>query len=63
MKWAADVVQKNGYKNCRYYKDFDDASIQTLCMDLKAALKNNDFILLKGSHGIGLERIVSLLQK
>jgi len=46
-----------------HFTEYDDKAMQMLCTQLHAYIQDGDFILLKGSHGIGLERITAFFKE
>ncbi len=50
-------------KKVFYTAKIDDDSITQLCEEVKAELLSNDCILVKGSRGIKLERVISHIQE
>ena len=62
MKHAYDeAVKSSGTERFLYYKDSSDASLSEVTVFLKGKLKKNDVVLIKGSRGMALERLTSLL--
>lgn len=57
MKAALDAIENLGIKDVVYSPEFDENSIKAIVEDEIATLPSEAFVLLKGSHGIGLERI------
>lgn len=52
-KWLADELKKVGYKgDCKLFQSHDE-----LAKVLKAGLKSRDFVLLKGSRSMKMERV------
>ncbi|NLM01635.1 MAG: UDP-N-acetylmuramoyl-tripeptide--D-alanyl-D-alanine ligase [Treponema sp.] len=67
MKDAVKVIKKylkNENKSIEifYYEKADDNVIENIALFLKKNLKRSDMVLLKGSRGLALERIVNMLE-
>ncbi|QTQ13725.1 UDP-N-acetylmuramoylalanyl-D-glutamate--2,6-diaminopimelate ligase [Treponema parvum] len=62
MQKAAIAAEENGIKDIRVFKSYTDEDIKTIVSDVVLRLPRDTFILLKGSHGIGLERVTRQLQ-
>ncbi|QTQ12073.1 UDP-N-acetylmuramoyl-tripeptide--D-alanyl-D-alanine ligase [Treponema parvum] len=62
MQKAAMAAEENGIKDIRVFKSYTDEDIKTIVSDVILRLPCDTFILLKGSHGIGLERVTRQLQ-
>lgn len=53
MKWLIDELKQKNYRGpCRFFQSHDE-----LVEELKTHLRPNDFVLLKGSHSMKMERI------
>jgi len=61
MKSGFDAVEKNGFKNVKYFGQHDQNSIEQAGKEILLAAKNDDVVLVKASRGIALERIVSVI--
>lgn len=61
MRAAYDVAVRLGTVACEYVADCDDKAIATIARHINATAQAGDLVLLKGSNGIGLERLVPLL--
>lgn len=61
MKSGFDAVEKNGFKNVKYFGHHDQNSIEQAGKEILLAAKNDDVVLVKASRGIALERIVSVI--
>lgn len=63
MKYAADAARKNGVANITYSAEYDKDSLKKIAADILSKFSGDVFLLLKGSHGIGLERISTDIQE
>lgn len=64
MKYAYDAAVKNNCKaECVYLEDKADESIEKACEKINSFASEKDIVLVKGSRGIGLERLTKLLMK
>ena len=61
MKAAYDVVSQTQRIRAEYISSHDDVAIKQVAEKIYGFAKAGDFILLKGSNGIGLNRLVPLL--
>ena len=60
MKYLADALQKKyDSQNLHYY---DQDHMELMINDLKNEIKPNDIVVLKGSHGMHLEKVVERLR-
>lgn len=61
MSFAFDEAKKyTDEKSCRkilYVENKDDAGVEKICSEVKAFASDGDILLVKGSRGMGLERI------
>jgi UDP-N-acetylmuramoyl-tripeptide--D-alanyl-D-alanine ligase len=62
MKTAAESAAKAGADRILYFPGCDDASIEKVAQSILDFTRDGDFILLKGSRGIGLERISGIIK-
>ena len=63
MKAAVKVVEESGIKNVVYSPEYDENAIRKIVDEDIVTLPSETFVLLKGSHGIGLERICRKIQE
>jgi len=63
MKAAFNAAKENGAKDVVYSVEFDDNAINRVFAEDIGTLPSEAFVLLKGSHGIGLERICRKIQE
>ena len=63
MKAAVKAAESEGIKNIVYSSEFKADDIERIVKEEILTLADESFVLLKGSHGIGLERIRSYLQR
>ena len=61
MEKAAKVAKENGYKNSLCIPFADDDAMLFAPQFIVDCAEENDVILLKGSRGIALERIIPLV--
>lgn len=61
MRAAYDAAVRIGCATCEYVADYDDNAIAAIARRINAVAQAGDLVLLKGSNGIGLERLVPLL--
>lgn len=59
MKNAANAAKLGGCRNLSYYSELNDDNLTKLCKELLDYLKDGDFIFVKASHGMHLEKILS----
>jgi len=57
MKWLLDELTKNNYLKAKYFETHEQ-----LTFTLKRNLANKDHILIKGSRGMKMEKVFTLLQ-
>lgn len=66
MKAAYEKCKElNGNNNLKilYFEKYDDEEIKKIAVEILKFAKKGDFILLKGSHSVHLERFIDLLEK
>ncbi|MCH5288883.1 MAG: UDP-N-acetylmuramoyl-tripeptide--D-alanyl-D-alanine ligase [Treponema sp.] len=61
MRSAYDEAVRVGSITCDYVTEYGDDALAAVARNINAVVQPGDLILLKGSHGIGLERLVPLL--
>ena len=61
MENAARTAKLTGFSNVRYFPDYSDDSIKEICKFLLGYFEDNDFVMLKASHGMGFDRIASAI--
>lgn len=61
MKSGFTAVEKNGFKNAKYFMQYDQNAIEQAGKEILFAAKEGDVILVKASRGIALERIISVI--
>lgn len=59
MKNAINVAQSNGYNNFNYYSDLSDENLSKISSLLLEYLEDEDFIFVKASHSMQLEKILT----
>lgn len=59
MENAAKSVKLSGKMNIRYYEDSSDEKVEQLSKELLDYLKDDDFVFVKASHGMHLEKIIA----
>lgn len=59
MKNAVNVAQSNGYNNFNYYSDLSDENLSKISSLLLEYLEDEDFIFVKASHSMQLEKILT----
>lgn len=61
MRAAYDAAVRIGGSACEYVAECDDNAIAAIARRINAVARAGDLVLLKGSNGIGLERLLPLL--
>ena len=59
MKYAYDVLENR--ENARWFEDSGEKTFNTIVDEINNLADDNDVVLLKGSHSMGLEKLVPLL--
>lgn len=64
MKYAYETAVNNGCRaKCIYFEEKSDESIEKAAASINEFASEKDIVLIKGSRGIGLERLTKLLIK
>ncbi|MBQ0163255.1 MAG: UDP-N-acetylmuramoyl-tripeptide--D-alanyl-D-alanine ligase [Treponema sp.] len=58
MKNGAETAKESGKIAVKYFENIEDANLNKLCDDLMSELNDGDFIFVKASHGMHLEKII-----
>lgn len=58
MENGANSAKLAGKHHVVYYENIQDANLDTLCNELLDKLKDGDFVFVKASHGMHLEKII-----
>lgn len=62
MEYAKETALQTGFE-VNYSSKFDDKSLQFQIQNIEKKIENNSYVLIKASHGIGLERVVKMFQE
>ena len=65
MEFAWKEAEKNNTSSCRmeYFSTYTDSDIALAARHIKDFASSGDFILLKASHGIALDRLILKLEE
>ncbi|MCR5613169.1 UDP-N-acetylmuramoyl-tripeptide--D-alanyl-D-alanine ligase [Treponema sp.] len=63
MMHAANAAKMGGKLNIRYYKDMGEENFNELCTKLLDYLQDGDFVFVKASHGMHLEKVVEQISQ
>lgn len=63
MEYAANAAKLGGKLHVKYFADLNDENLNDLCSKLLNYLKDDDFVFVKASHGMHLEKIIDNIQE